>query len=159
MDNKENKQIKTINVEGVTYDVTDPNVPEWVKAIAESQIENYLDECVVFIELLALSLINKNYDTIKKLPYWMPHRIERWTKEEARMMAIDNSRTIIKERVSDNNNKQQLIIGNDEIAVPIRWDNGKLSICDTAFYKDCIKYVPLDLFCKKFGTPTIRRYH
>ena len=125
---------------------------------AESQIENYLDECVVFIELLALSLINKNYDTIKKLPYWMPHRIERWTKEEARMMAIDNSRTIIKERVSDNNNKQQLIIGNDEIAVPIRWDNGKLSICDTAFYKDCIKYVPLDLFCKKFGTPTIRRY-
>ena len=28
MDNK-NKEIRTINVEGVTYDVTDPNVPEW----------------------------------------------------------------------------------------------------------------------------------
>ena len=40
MDNK-NKEIRTINVEGVTYDVTDPNVPEWVKAIAESQIEKW----------------------------------------------------------------------------------------------------------------------
>lgn len=40
MDNK-NKEIKTINVEGVTYDITDPNVPEWVKSIAESQIEEW----------------------------------------------------------------------------------------------------------------------
>lgn len=40
MDNK-NKEIKTINVEGVTYDITDPNVPEWVKSIAESQIEKW----------------------------------------------------------------------------------------------------------------------
>ena len=39
MDNKKNKEIKTINVEGITYDITDPNVPEWVKSIAESQIE------------------------------------------------------------------------------------------------------------------------
>ena len=129
-----------------------------VVRFAESQIEDNFDECVVFIELLALSLISENYEIIKKLPYSMPDRIERWTKEEARMMAIDNSRIISKERISENNNKQQLIIGNDEIAVPIRWDNGKLSICDTAFYKDCIKYVPLDLFCKLFGAPAIRRY-
>ena len=40
MDNK-NKEIKTINVEGVTYDITDPNVPEWVKSIAESQIKEW----------------------------------------------------------------------------------------------------------------------
>lgn len=40
MDNK-NKEIKTINVEGITYDITDPNVPEWVKSIAESQIEKW----------------------------------------------------------------------------------------------------------------------
>ena len=40
MDNK-NKEIRTINVEGVTYDITDPNVPEWVKSIAESQIEKW----------------------------------------------------------------------------------------------------------------------
>ena len=40
MDNK-NKEIKTINVEGITYDITDPNVPEWVKSIAESQIEEW----------------------------------------------------------------------------------------------------------------------
>ena len=36
MDNK-NKEIKTINVEGITYDITDPNVPEWVKSIAENK--------------------------------------------------------------------------------------------------------------------------
>lgn len=40
MDNK-NKEIRTINVEGITYDITDPNVPEWVKSIAESQIEEW----------------------------------------------------------------------------------------------------------------------
>ncbi|MDD7756623.1 MAG: hypothetical protein PUJ51_19215 [Clostridiales bacterium] len=40
MDNK-NKEIRTINVEGITYDITDPNVPEWVKSIAESQIEKW----------------------------------------------------------------------------------------------------------------------
>ena len=40
MDNK-NKEIKTINVEGITYDITDPNIPEWVKSIAESQIEKW----------------------------------------------------------------------------------------------------------------------
>ena len=40
MDNK-NKEIKTINVEGITYDITDPNVPEWIKSIAESQIEKW----------------------------------------------------------------------------------------------------------------------
>lgn len=40
MDNK-NKEIITINVEGITYDITDPNVPEWVKSIAESQIEEW----------------------------------------------------------------------------------------------------------------------
>ena len=38
---KKNKEIKTINVEGITYDITDPNVPEWVKSIAESQIEEW----------------------------------------------------------------------------------------------------------------------
>ena len=41
MDNKKNKEIKTINVEGITYDITDPNVPEWVRSIAESQIEEW----------------------------------------------------------------------------------------------------------------------
>ena len=40
MDNK-NKEIKTINVEGITYEITDPNVQEWVKSIAESQIEEW----------------------------------------------------------------------------------------------------------------------
>ena len=40
MDNK-NKEIRTINVEGITYDITDPNVPEWVKSVAESQIEKW----------------------------------------------------------------------------------------------------------------------
>ena len=40
MDNK-NKEIRTINVEGITYDITDPNVPEWIKSIAESQIEKW----------------------------------------------------------------------------------------------------------------------
>ena len=40
MDNK-NKEIRTINVEGITYDITDPNIPEWVKSIAESQIEEW----------------------------------------------------------------------------------------------------------------------
>lgn len=40
MDNK-NKEIRTINVEGITYDITDPNVPEWVKSIAKSQIEEW----------------------------------------------------------------------------------------------------------------------
>ena len=40
MDNK-NKEIRTINVEGITYDITDPNVPEWVRSIAESQIEEW----------------------------------------------------------------------------------------------------------------------
>ena len=40
MDNK-NKEIKTINVEGITYDITDPNIPEWVRSIAESQIEKW----------------------------------------------------------------------------------------------------------------------
>ena len=40
MDNK-NKEIKTINVEGIIYDITDPNIPEWVKSIAESQIEEW----------------------------------------------------------------------------------------------------------------------
>ena len=40
MDNK-NKEIRTINVEGIIYDITDPNVPEWVKSIAESQIEEW----------------------------------------------------------------------------------------------------------------------
>ena len=40
MDNK-NKEIKTINVEGITYDITDPNIPEWVRFIAESQIEEW----------------------------------------------------------------------------------------------------------------------
>lgn len=40
MDNK-NKEIRTINVEGITYDITDPNVPEWVKSIAESQIKEW----------------------------------------------------------------------------------------------------------------------
>lgn len=40
MDNK-NKEIRTINVEGITYNITDPNVPEWVKSIAESQIEKW----------------------------------------------------------------------------------------------------------------------
>ena len=40
MDNK-NKEIRTINVEGITYDIADPNVPEWVKSIAESQINEW----------------------------------------------------------------------------------------------------------------------
>ena len=40
MDNK-NKEIRTINVEGITYDIADPNVPEWVKSIAESQIKEW----------------------------------------------------------------------------------------------------------------------
>ena len=38
---KKNKEIKTINVEGITYDITDPNIPEWVRSIAESQIEKW----------------------------------------------------------------------------------------------------------------------
>ncbi len=124
---------------------------------AESQIQYHLHNCADFIELITKSLVDNDYDKIIKLPNQVPSR-RRWTKEEARIMAINKTRSINEERVNSFRNRENKHIDEKECIALLKCDSGKISIVDNGLFKFYNSFVPFDEFCETHGSPCVRRY-